>query len=68
MNKPICIAIKECRVKIVSAINESHLPPCVLEDMLNALYQQIKQAAQTEVLQAEKQTEEVSDNAGLYAE
>ena len=62
MNKPICIAIKECRWKIVSAINESQLSPCILEDMLNALYQQIKQAAQAEVVQAEKQTEEVSDN------
>lgn len=55
----IAIAIKILREKVVSAINESQLPPSVVEPILNAIYMQIAQAAQQEVEQAEK---EVTDN------
>lgn len=62
MTKPISISIKETRERIVSAINESHLPPSILEPVLNVIYQQIAQAARTETEQAEKQME-VQDDA-----
>ena len=55
----IAIAIKILREKVVSAINESQLPPSVVEPILNAIYMQIAQAAAQEVEQAEK---EVTDN------
>lgn len=62
--KPISIIIKETREQIVKALNESQLPPCLLEAMLNPIYQQIVQAAQTEIAQAEKEyTEEGEKNA-----
>lgn len=60
-NKPISISIKETRERIVSALNDSQLPPSVLEPVLNAIYQQIAQAAQAEVLAAEKQLAEAAE-------
>ena len=53
--KPISIIIKETREQIVKALNESQLPPCLLEAVLNPIYQQIAQAAQQEIAQAEKE-------------
>lgn len=61
--KPISIIIKETREQIVKALNESQLPPCLLEAVLNPIYQQITQAAQAEIAQAEKQIEEGEKNA-----
>lgn len=64
MNKPIALIIKDTREQIVKALNESQLPPCVLEAVLNPIYQQIVQAAQQEIAQAEKEyTEEGEKNA-----
>lgn len=64
MNKPIALIIKDTREKIVNALNESQLPPCLLEAVLNPIYQQIAQAAQAEIAQAEKEyTEEGEKNA-----
>lgn len=65
MNKPISISIVETRDRIVAALNESGLPASVLEMMLNALYQQVAQAAQAEVEAAKKQLaeQEAKDNA-----
>lgn len=53
--KPISIIIKETREQIVKALNESQLPPCLLEAVLNPIYQQIAQAAQAEIAQAEQE-------------
>lgn len=62
--KPISIIIKETREQIVKALNESQLPPCLLEAVLNPIYQQIAQAAQQEIAQAEKEyIEEGEKNA-----
>lgn len=65
MNKPISISIVETRDRIVAALNESGLPASVLEMMLNALYQQVVQAAQAELEAAKKQLaeQEEKDNA-----
>lgn len=66
MNRPISLAIKEFRGKIVSAINESQLPPSLLEPILNAVYLQVAAAADNEAKQAEmqvaEQNEEVQTN------
>lgn len=66
MNKPVALAIKEFRGRIVAAINDSQLPPSLLEPILNAVYLQIAAAADNEAKQAERQlaeqTEEVQDN------
>lgn len=64
MNKPIALIIKDTRRQIINALNESQLPPCLLEAVLNPIYQQITQAAQQEIAQAEqeyKESEEQKD-------
>lgn len=61
--KPVSIIIKETREQIVKALNESQLPPCLLEAVLNPIYQQIAQAAQAEIAQAEKEYKEEEDHA-----
>lgn len=62
MNKPISITIKETRERIISALNDSNLPPCILECIIAPIAQQITQAAVAEVEQAEKQmTEQIKE-------
>ena len=42
MNKPITMQIKELKEKIVQDINESNLPPFVLETTFRDLYNEIR--------------------------
>lgn len=55
MNKPISITIKETRERIISALNDSNLPPCILDGIIAPIAQQIAQAAQAEIAQAEQE-------------
>lgn len=62
MTKPISITIKETRERIIAALNESGLPPCILEGIIAPIAQQITQVAAAEVEQAERQmTEQVEE-------
>lgn len=58
MNKPISITIRDLKTQIIGAINDSQLPPCVVEPILAVIHQQITAAAKTEITQAEKQLAE----------
>lgn len=58
MNKPIALAVRDLKTQIIGAINASQLPPCVVEPILTVIHQQITQAAQNEITQAEKQLAE----------
>lgn len=63
MNKPISITIKETRERIISALNASNLPPCILEGIIAPIAQQITQAARAEAERAEQaMNEEESEN------
>lgn len=62
MNKPIALAVRDLKTQIVGAINESKLPPCVVEPILAAIHQQITAAAQQEITQAEKQLAESEES------
>lgn len=63
MNKPISITIKETRERIISALNDSNLPPCILEGIIAPIAQQITQAARAEAACAEQaMNEEESEN------
>lgn len=57
----IALAIKNLKTQIIAAINESQLPASVVEPILSIIYQQIVQAAQAEVVQAERQLAEESE-------
>lgn len=58
MNRPIALAIRDLKTQINIAITDSQLPPCIVEAVLNGLYQQVLRAAQTEIAQAEKEYKE----------
>lgn len=61
---PISLSIKEAKERIISAINDSKLPACVVELILHDIYLQIKQAAKAETEQAEKQLAESEGQNG----
>lgn len=64
MNRPIALAIRDLKTQINIAITDSQLPPCIVEAVLNGLYQQVLRAAQAEIAQAEKEySEEGEKNA-----
>ena len=62
MTKPISIAIRDLKTQVLAAINDSQLPPCIVEPVLNSIYQQIVQATQTELKAAEKQLAESEES------
>ena len=43
MNKPISISINDTKNSIISSINESGLPACILLEILNSLVSQINE-------------------------
>ena len=55
MNKPISIAINDTKNSIISSINESGLPACVLLEILNSLVSQINELAKQELANDTKQ-------------
>ena len=55
MNKPISIAIIDTKNSIISSINESGLPACVLLEILNSLVSQINELAKQELANDTKQ-------------
>ena len=55
MNKPISIAINDTKNSIISSINESGLPACVLLEILNSLVSQINELAKQELASDTKQ-------------
>lgn len=58
MVKPISIAVRDLKVQIVSAINESQLPAAIVEPILEVIHQQIVKMAENEIMQAERQLAE----------
>ena len=55
MNKPISIAINDTKNSIISSINESGLPACILLEILNSLVSQINELAKQELANDTKQ-------------
>ena len=55
MNKPISIAINDTKNSIISSINESELPACILLEILNSLVSQINELAKQELASDTKQ-------------
>lgn len=49
MNKPISMLINEAKVNIIKAINESELPPCLIQPIIKDVYEQVLQQCQREL-------------------
>lgn len=63
MPKPISLLIRDLQTKIVTACNESGLPPSILDQIIGSIHQQISQMVKVEIEQAEKQLAEEENNA-----
>lgn len=62
MNRPISLIIRDTKIRIVQAINESQLPPSIVELILNNIYQQAVKAAEAEIKQAEEGEQNAESN------
>lgn len=49
MNKPITILINELKSKIIDSCNESHLPPIILDLVMQGIYLEIHNLAEKQV-------------------
>lgn len=58
MNKPANLIVEETKENIVKLINESGLPPFLVEPILKDLYNQISILKQQELEQSKKQYED----------
>lgn len=58
MNKPANLIMEETKENIVKIINESGLPPFLVEPILKDLYNQINILKQQELEQSKKQYED----------
>lgn len=58
----MAIAVRDVKVKLAQAINDSQLPPCVLEPIINNIHQQVIQAATAELKQAEEELQNAESN------
>lgn len=54
MNKPLAVAIKETRMKLVDACNESGLPLVVLDLIMQGVYLEIHSFAERQIDEEEK--------------
>lgn len=57
MNKPADLIVEETKERIVKIVNESGLPPFLLEPILKEIYNQVNILKQQELEQSKKQYE-----------
>lgn len=62
MNRPIALVIRDTKIRIVQAINESQLPASIVELILNNIHQQAVKAAEAEIKQAEEELRDAESN------
>lgn len=62
MDKPISIIIRDMQESIIKAINDSGLPPSVIEPIIGGIYQQVLTAKTAELKQAEEDLSNAESN------
>lgn len=63
MNKPITLAIKEVKAKMIGAINESGLSPIILDLVLQGIYSEVHTLAEKQTIEEERlYIEAIKDN------
>lgn len=62
MDKPISLIIRDFQESIIKAVNDSGLPPSIIEPILGAIYQQIVAAKTAEIKQAEESANNAESN------
>lgn len=62
MDKPISLIIRDLQESIINAVNDSGLPPSIIEPILGAIYQQIVAAKTAELKKAEEEIQNAEGN------
>lgn len=62
MDKPISLIIRDFQESIIKAVNDSGLPPSIIEPILGAIYQQIVAAKTAELKKAEEEIQNAESN------
>lgn len=62
MDKPISLIIRDFQESIIKAVNDSGLPPSIIEPILGAIYQQIVAAKTAELKKAEEDLQNAESN------
>lgn len=62
MDKPISLIIRDLQESIIKAVNDSGLPPSIIEPILGAIYQQIVAAKTAELKKAEEDLQNAESN------
>lgn len=62
MDKPISLIIRDLQESIIKAVNDSGLPPSIIEPILGAIYQQIVAAKTAELKKAEEEIQNAESN------
>lgn len=53
MNKPLTMIIKDTKTKIANVINESNLPPAILDLIMQGIYSEIRYIAEKQTTDEE---------------
>ena len=61
MNKPASVAIRDFSEKMEECINESGLPPIVVEMVMRGYYLQIREMAEKQTIQEEEEYRKEKD-------
>lgn len=61
MNKPASVAIRDFSEKMEECINESGLPPIVVEMVMRVYYLQIREMAEKQTIQEEEEYRKEKD-------
>lgn len=62
MNKPISLLIKDSKQSIINTINETNLPPCLLEPIIKEIYFEVQGLVKQELVKDEKDYNESLNN------
>jgi hypothetical protein len=68
MEKPIALRIAELRNTLINTLNESNLPPCIVEPVVKEVYEVAAQARSNELLQAQNTYSDENSNANEQEE
>lgn len=66
-SKPVSMIIKETKIKIANACNESRLPPVILDLVMSEIYSEVRSLAEKQAIEEEKSYMSAiqSDKTGL---
>lgn len=68
MNKPISMVINETRISLANVLNQSNLPPCILEMIVKDLYDEARQLSDMQLKKDTETYNKTQEDAKLQVE